>query len=165
VVEQRQTIRATFSALLDALTAFFVFAMVTTCFHEFIHANVTRMLGGSAYVVFNWFGGYTVPSGVSGLALIAVAFSGGMGAFLLFLYFDRWWLEDPNDQYTRIPCRFFMINSLIYGLGEGLWMAGIVPNIYDFSLFASIVSLIILASWYGFGEGRVKEQELGGEKE
>lgn len=142
--------REKLTALLDVLTAFFVFAMLTTAWHDYIHANVTRALGGSAYVVFSWFGGYAVPSGVSGLALIAVAFSGGIGTFLLYLYFDRWWLEDPSDQFTRIPCRFFMINSLIYGVGEGLWMAGVVPSIYDFSLFASVASVLIVAGWYLF---------------
>ena len=135
-------------ALLDTLTAFFVFALVTTAIHEFFHANVTRALGGSAYVVFGWFGGYAVPSGVSGLSLIAVAFSGGIGTFLLFLYFERWWLEDPTDYYVRIPCRFFMLSQLFYAIAEGTYFLGLHSNLWLGGQVAQVVAVIVLAFWY-----------------
>ena len=139
-------------ALADVLTAFFIFAMLTTAWHEFIHANVTRALGGSAYVVFSWFGGYCVPSGVSGLGLIAVAFSGGIGTFLLFLYFERYWLEDPSDYYVRIPCRYFLLSQLFYAIAEGTYFAGLHTNLWLGGQVAQVVAVMVLAVWYLFLE-------------
>lgn len=140
--------RQKLAALADVLTAFLVFALVTTAIHEFFHANVTRALGGSAYVVFGWFGGYAVPSGVSGLSLVVVAFSGGIGAFLLFLYFERWWLEEKQDYYARIPCRFFMLGQLFYSIAEGTYFMGLHTNLWLGGQVSQIIAVMVLGFWY-----------------
>lgn len=132
----------------DVILSALIFMCLTTAIHEYFHANVTEALGGKAYVHYSWIGGYAVPSGVSGLSLILVAFSGGLGTALFYFYLQRRWLEEPNDYYFRFPCRYFMLEQLIYGIGEGLWMAKIIPNLQDWSLVASIIALMLIAFWY-----------------
>lgn len=128
--------------------AYVFFLTFVTSYHEWGHAVITRAFGGTAPVYFSFFGGYAVPSGVTGAELVVVAFSGGLLCALILWYIQWWWLDEPADWNSRLVCRFFMLNNLIYGIGEGLWMAGAVPSIYDFSLFASVASLLIVAGWY-----------------
>ena len=137
-------------SLADVLTAFVFFSFITVAFHEWVHSVVTRALGGSAYVVYYFLSGYAVPSGVSGLALVIVALSGGMGCFLLFLYFDRFWLEDPSDYYTRIPCRFFLLGQLFYAIAEGTYFMGLHTNLWLGGQVAQVVAVMVLAVWYLF---------------
>ena len=134
--------------ILDIATSILVFALLTTAFHEFVHANVTRALGGSAYVVFQWTSGYCVPSGVAGMSLVAVGFSGGLGVALLYLYFERWWLSDPGDKNVRMVCRFYMLGQFLYALGEGTYFLDWHSNLVAWSAVSQIIAVMILAAWY-----------------
>jgi len=115
-----------------------VFSLVTVAFHEYIHANVARLFGGDAYVRYYFFSGYTIISNLSGWPLALVALSGGIGCFLLFLYFFVWWLEEEPDRYVRLPCFYFMINQLTYGILEG----GIFLGLPISFALAGIISMV-----------------------
>jgi len=135
-------------SLTDFLTAFFVFSLVTVAFHEYLHATVAKLLGGSAVVHYNFFSGYAVPVGLEGWKLVLTAFAGGVGCFLLFLYFFLWWLEEPNDYYVRLACLYWLGTQLVYGLAEGLkfWIGGIDLQLASIlgSLFGVVLVLLFI---------------------
>ena len=132
---------------LDVLTSFWVFSAVTLAWHEACHAWVTRLLGGQASVVYYFLSGYTVISNISGWALVIVALSGGIGCFLLFLYFFLWWLEDPSDRYVRLPCLYFLANQLCYGLFEAGIFLGLPVSFEFASLISTGIALIPTVAW------------------
>jgi len=135
-------IRRILEIILDLITAFLCFGMVTVAFHEYCHFNILRLFQGDGYVIFYWFAGYVaitkVPPTILGKFLTALA--GGVGCFLLFLYFDQWWLEDPTDRWVRVACRFHLVSQLVYGIGEGLWFIGIL----NFEQFLGMILLSFL---------------------
>jgi hypothetical protein len=144
--------------LVDMLVGFFVFAMMTVGIHEYFHANVARMLGGEAEVVFNWLWGYTIVTGNFDLWQIAlIALSGGFFTFILYLYFFKWWLEDPSDKYVRVGCFYFVVNQFIYGWLElaSFFYPTLLPLTVT-SAYSTIVSLgltlIYFFKWWNEGQ-------------
>ena len=130
-------------AVLDGLTGFLVFSLMTVALHEYLHANVARLLGGRATVVYYVLSGYTLVEGsFQPWQLALIALSGGLGCSLVFLYLLLWWLEDPSDRYVRVPCLYFTVNQLAYGLLElaGLYAPLVVPTPIA-SLVATVVAL------------------------
>jgi len=130
--------------LVDFLTAFLVFSMVTVAFHEYGHATLTRALGGTAEVKYLFFSGYTVIDGLSGATLVAVAFIGGLGCFLLFLYFYLWWLDEAPDYYARLACLYWLGTQLAYGILEGIhfWVGGV--DLGMASMAGSVFGMILV---------------------
>jgi hypothetical protein len=131
--------------VLDGLTGFLVFSLMTVAFHEYLHANVARAFGGSATVVYYLFSGYTAVEGAfTPWQLALIALSGGLGCFLLFLYMFLWWLEDPSDKYTRVPCLYFLVNQLVYGWLE---LAGLIyPLLIPFPIACLVATVVALGA-------------------
>ena len=123
-------------SILDFVTGFIVFSLATVAIHEYFHANVARMLGGDAVVVYWWLGGYTAVHGSFELWQVAlIALSGGFSCFLLYLYLFLWWLEDPSDRNVRVAAFYYMVNQLVYGFLEvlAIYMAVPFPIAYMYS--------------------------------
>jgi len=146
--------------LLDLITAFIVFGMITVAYHEYCHFNVLRTMGGDGYVIFYWFAGYVVPTKLppTVLGCFLTALAGGIGCFLLYLYFDQWWLEDPTDRWVRVACRFHLVSQLVYGIGEGLWFIGMITT--EAFIIVFIISWIIGAIYGGYQFSKALEAEL-----
>jgi len=131
----------------DMLTGFMLMSTFVVAYHEYVHAIVARAVGCDAYVVYFFLGGYTYVSNISNvLQAIAIGLSGGLACFAVFLYFFKWWLEDPSDRNLRPPCVYWMANQLAYGSLEPLAVFAVIP----FEIALMMGALIGLAAMLGY---------------
>lgn len=120
---------------------FFAFAYFRHAIHEWCHLTVLQYFGGDGYIVNNIWGvgvHFTkMPTNVT-----AVAFAGGLGIalFYLFLMYMDW--DDDPEQAAAFPP--LILSQLFYGIVEGMWIFG-NPDLYN--QYASI------AHGLGFGVG------------
>ena len=109
------------ASIYDFLVCLLVYYALFTLVHESVHLFVLKSLGGEGSI--SWTSGmaYTLPTALPAApwAIILIALSGGIGAFLFGLLM----LSREDEKEERMGILPNMVAELPYGILEGIYFA------------------------------------------
>jgi len=120
--------------------AYMIYAFVSVGIHEYMHANVARMLGYKATVVFYWLEGYTLIQGFTyakPFDVTVIAFSGGFLTAMIYMALKCMFLWHVSLPIIVKP-NSHIVYQLIYSLIEVCYLKWWV-NEYVFIVASTIV--------------------------